>query len=429
MSPPAFTRRTIRLPASEIREGGRVLSCTLEHLREAEGAIVCAEGDEYAFTPDYGATDVFGVGGHLAAYLPDLNEVHYINETVKRPVPSGVTKMRYARAADGTEYVYVFTDAIVHAHKLTGEETSVYCGLLSYVTVTAYHERLYVPDGRKVKFSKLLDFSAEGWQAEESEQGMSSFYLHSPGGDITDALVAHGKLVLLREEGITLLTGYADVYNFRLTDVVYTCGRMIAGTGAVCCGDVYFFTEKGLCVFDGNKTARAEGASDSTVDLTQPIRISVRGDTLFASVTRTDGEQAIYAYEPVLRRGRFLFNPYECITAGEGAYLLRGTQLYALSGRAVPAGKRCKLSLELALSDLIDGEKRLEAVVIEGTGAVRVSAAGADGVPIACDGVAGERISIPSAVRGETVSVVISSEDASLCMHAVTFCVRKEDRV
>lgn len=428
MTAPAYACRVLRLPASELREGGRVLGCMLAHMREEGNALVCAEGDTDVYTPMLGSTDLFGFGGNLASYLPESSELRYLNKSAHCAVPLQTEKVMCARAADGTDYVYVFSGSLVHAHTFA-QEQSVYCGLISDCAVVAYHERLYAPKGLTVHFSALLDFTAEGWTADESEQGMSTFDLYPSCGNVVDAFVAHEKLCFLREFGMTLLTAYADVYNFRLADAPYDCGKAIGGTGAVCCGDGYFFTERGLCVFDGTKAARAEGAADGEINLSSPIRVSVRGNTLYASVTKKDGAKALYAYEPACKRGRYLLNGFSLISAREGAYLLRDGDVYELGGKGIPEGKRCALELRLSLSDLCEGEKRLESVVVEGQGAFRIRASGADGIAVSAEGGAGGRIVLPAAVRGETVSLEISSDDVAFRIDALSLCVRKEDRL
>ena len=66
---------------------------------------------------------------------------------------------------------------------------------------------------------------------------------------------------------------------------------------------------------------------------------------------------------------------------------------------------------------------------MEGQGAFRIRASGADGIAVSAEGGAGGRIVLPAAVRGETVSLEISSDDVAFRIDALSLCVRKEDRL
>ena len=427
MNAPASSRRVLRLPVKELRRGGRVLSCTLTHFREAGDALVCAEGESFAYTPLTGTSDLFGAGGHLAAYRPDAGEVNYLDTPAQSTVPVGTEFLWAAEDGEGVEHMYACGNGIVQAHTLSAEGV-VSCGLLTDCAVVAYHERLFAPNGRKVRFSALGDYAGEGWAADEAEQGMSSFTLSARGGKIVGAFAVHEKLCFLREYGVTVLTAYADVYNFRLTDLACRCGKILPHTAAVCCGDGYFFSERGLCVFDGSGVERAEGAADEEIDLSQPVRVSVKGSTLYAAVTKRGGGAALYAYDPAVRRGRYLCNSFSRLSAGEGAYLLREGNVYALGGHGLPQGGRCELALTLSLADLYEGEKRLEALVVEGGGTFHIRAAGEEGETEA-EGRANVRIALPAAVRGECIRLHISSSEEDAYVRAVSLCVRREERL
>lgn len=426
MNVPSCSRRTLRLTADEIAADDRVTACSLLHVRKRGNAFVCAEGDSFAHVLYTGTTDLYGFGEHIAAYLSADDQVRYLDRSATRDVPPGLTRIRSVTDAEGKEYAYAIGTAVV-VH-LPREEGSTACGLLTNTAVAAYRERLFAVSGRTVKFSRLLDFSGEGWQEDEAEQGRSTFTLHPAGGDIVDMLPAHGKLVFLREYGISTLTAYADVYNFRLADVAYDCGAIVKGSGASLCGDVYFFTDRGLCVFNGTSAARAEGAMDEEIDVAQAVRISVQGNTLYASVTKRDGTAALYAYDPAEKCGRFLLNAFEKLSAGEGGYLMRDGMVYQLGGRAVPSGKSCALSFTCSLTEAGDGEKRVEAVVVEGTGQFVVSLAGENGTAEA-SGAANTRIGLPFSVRGELFTLTVSASDGGFRIDAVALCFRKEDRV
>ena len=426
MNAPKCSRRVLRLGAEMLREGGRVLACTLGHMRREGNALVCAEGETFAYALFSGTADLFGCGGHLAAYLSESDTLRYLDRPATHTAPTELARVQSVIAADGTEYVYAI-GSVVLAHTPDGDDYTA-CGPLTDVAVAAYRERVFAASGRTVRFGKLLDFSGEGWLADEAEQGRASFELHPAGGNIVDMLPVRGKLCFFRACGITLLTAYADVYNFRLSDIAYDCGEIVKGSAALCCGNAYFFTSRGLCVFDGASAARAEGAADGEIDCAQPIRVSVRGNTLYAAVTKRDGAAALYAYDPSEKCGRYLFNSFEKLSAGEGGYLMRDGAAYALRGRGIPAGRACTLTLTVSLADLYEGEKRVEAVSVEGKGNFSVSVAGENGAA-AAEGAANARVLLPFAVRGECVTLTVRAAQEDFRIGAVALSVRKKDRV
>lgn len=426
MNAPRCSRRVLRLGAEMLREEGRVLACSLGHIRREGGALVCAEGETFAYALFPGTEDVYAFGGHLAAYLPESAALRYLDRPAMHTAPAELSRVQSVTAADGTEYVYVLgAVALVHRPDETGHAS---CGLLTDTAVAAYRERVFAASGRTVKFGKLLDFSGEGWLADEAEQGRASFELHPEGGNIVDMLPVQGKLCFFREYGVTALTAYADVYNFRLADIPFDCGKIVKGSAVLCGGNAYFFTERGLCVTDGKSAARAEGAADGGIDLAAPVRVSVRGGTLYAAVTKKNGAAALYAYDPCEKCGRYLFLNFEKLSAGEGAYLMRGGAAYAPEGRGVPSGRRCELSLTISLADLYEGEKRVEAVTVEGEGAFSVTVAGEEGTATV-SAAANRRAALPFAVRGECVSLTVSAGEADFRIRAVSLSVRGEERV
>ena len=426
MNAPAAKRQVVRLSAHELREGGRVLACTLSHFREAEGALVCAEGETHVYTAVTGAAELFGCGGHLLSYVPSQGKVYFLDTAGSCDAPAGVHRLCWAPAADGA-YIYMLGSMLTKAFCVT-ETESVSCGGLATCAVVPYHERLFAVDGRTVRFGKLLDFSGGQWSGGAGEQGPASFELPPRGGDVVDAFVLGETLYFLREETVTALTAYADPYNFRLREIAFTNGKAKENSAALCCGQAYFFTERGLCRFDGTRVTRAAGAADGEIDLTAGVRASVCGNVLYFAVTKKDGTAALYAYEPLFERGRYLLCGAGTLSLGEGGHVMRDGLVYALGGKAAPQNGRCTLSFTLSFADAFCGETRVESIFVEGEGGFRVTVRGAEDEETA-EGTANERIVLASAVRGSVFGVEISSSDAAVRIGAVSVCVRKEDRI
>ena len=134
-------------------------------------------------------------------------------------------------------------------------------------------------------------------------------------------------------------------------------------------------------------------------------------------------------YEPVLRRGRFVRHAFEKFAAANALVIMREGKAYRLTGCALPAGGSCSVTAEFALSGLGEGEKKLEAVYVAGAGNVLAEAFGPDGVCRRCSGSAGEWLDFAAGVRGESVTVRISSQDEDISVREIALRIRREDRL
>ena len=427
MSVPANRRHSVCCSAAAMRAGeGRVRSLRLYHLREDGGMLVCAEGESTAATLPSLTTDIWCAGERLLAHrssrktltLLSNNRIYLVGEEVLRVVEvaeSSGDKIIVVLCSDGT---YYFSNI--------GVTTTKYSPAPSTTNLVLHHERLFGAAGQRICYTTPFDIRS--WTSY-GEQASGWCDLLPGGGDVVDVVGIGGKVYFLREHGITQFTGYADVYNFRLEDVQFEMGSIVS-PAAVIGGYAYFFTACGLCRFDGSRAERAPGAGDEEIDTSQILRIGTAGEqTLAASVKLRDGSTALYLYEPAYARGRFVGRSFEKIAAGDGVYLMRGGTAYRLTGRALPANGSCRLTAQFSLADLGEGEKRLEGVLITGSGAFRVGAAGEDGVSRSRTGEAGKWMDFAAGVRGETLTLSIESADADLAIDEIALRIRREDRV
>lgn len=147
-----------------------------------------------------------------------------------------------------------------------------------------------------------------------------------------------------------------------------------------------------------------------------------------ASVTLTDGTTAVYIYDPVQKRGRFIRRSFEKCAFGNNVYTMRGGSAYRLTGKALPSAGTCKLVAEFSLTDLGEGEKRLEAVRISGNGTFSVTAAGEEDA-VTASVAAGDWVRLPAAVRGEDLTLTVSAGQSAAVLRCLDLRVRREDRI
>ena len=427
MSAPACVRRMLRFSLKDLHAGDGVLaSVRLDHLREEDGALVCAEGEEEAAALPAGTADIWSTDSRIFAYRPADNAVTVLPAGLVYPATQQLVRIVNHVDADGDDTVCALCEDAMYVYSNITVSAVKYEPAPSCTGLAAHHERLFGASGRRIRYTDKGSFRT--W-TPYTETGAGYCDMLPAGGRTVDVVALRDKVFFLREYGITRLTGYADVYNFRLADLPFPMGKIVS-RAAVIGEEAFFFTAKGLCAFDGSAVRRAEGADDADIDLASPIRADRHtAGELVASVTLKDGETALYVYDPALRRGRFVRHAFEKFAAADDVLLMRGGKAYRLTGRALPAGEACALTLCLSLTGLGEGEKRLEAVLVEGGGAVTVTACGADGVARSVQTRAGGRADFAAGVRGETVTLRISSQDEGICIRALTLCVRREERI
>ena len=428
MSAPACTRRIVRCPVRELHAGeGYVRGVRLDHMRESMGALICAEGEEEAATLPATTTDIWCVDDRILAYrqareqvtVLSNNRIYAVSDEIVRIVKNIDQNGNDVITALGKDALYIFQNFSASAIRINAPVPTT-------TNVVTLHERLFGARDLQIRYTPALNF--QGW-TEYGEQTAGTCDLLPTCGNVVDIVAMRGHVYFLREFGITRLTGYVDVYNFRLDDLPFGMGRVLS-YAAVIGESAYFFTDAGLCRFDGNSAERAQGADDGEIDLTQPIRVErAWGTALAASVTLTDGTAALYVYEPVLRRGRFVRHAFEKFAAANALVIMREGKAYRLTGCALPAGGSCSVTAEFALSGLGEGEKKLEAVYVAGTGNVLAEAFGPDGVCRRCSGSAGEWLDFAAGVRGESVTVRISSQDEDISVREIALRIRREDRL
>ena len=426
MNAPACVRHVMRCPVGELHAGeGRVRAVRLDHMREEGGALIPAEAETEAAQLPAGTTDIWSIDDRLLAYRQDNETVTLLSDSRVYPATDQLVRIVNNVAADGGDAVTALCKDALYVYSNNNATSTVYTPAPSVTNVVAHRERLFGASGKRIRYTKPLEFRS--W-TPYGEQDAGYCDLPTAGGDVVDVVAMRDRVYFLREYAVTRLTGYADVYNFRLQEVPYAMGKIVsfAAVGGEC---AYFFTESGLCRFDGSAAGPAAGADDGDIDLAQPIRVDTwRGRGLAASVKLKDGTQALYIYEPAVRRGRFVRRSFEKFAAANAVVLMRAGKAYRLTGRALPEGG-CSLTARFALASLGDGEKRLEAVFVEGEGEVYLEAWGEDGVPRSCRGKAGEWLDFAAGVRAEQVTVRISSQDEGIAIRALTLRVRREGRV
>lgn len=417
---PKFTRRTLKF---DVEDGDARLPIKAYHMRAEGNALVCAEGSGQVCPLPEGAVLVRN-GEALVYAVKEFGELYRFNgETFASA--GGIMNLRGAVSfvhKNGERREYAVSDAGIYLL----EDTPIYIadagGGASCVAV--HYERLFAAKGYRVRYSKALE--PENWQ--ESEQGAGYLDLPSAGGDIVAMLPYKEKLYLFRERGITQLRALGDNLNFKAVTLPYACGK-IAKESIASCGDkILFFTESGLFAFNGGVCALLTEYGAGRVDLTKPVSAVGAGGKYYAAVTLLSGERCIFCADPARKEGHFIGIPAENLVGGAELLFSFEGALYRLTASGAPRAGACGLEIGKTALGLSDGNKFLDAMLLEGEGEYLIEAFGENQSYCAAEGAAGERLAFNRPVRGRTFSLRITARSEGVALKKIIFAVREEDR-
>lgn len=77
-------------------------------------------------------------------------------------------------------------------------------------------------------------------------------------GEVLDMIVFGGKIVAVREYGLTVLSMYGSPENFSVDITDTDCDKVCKSTSRIIGGKLYFYSATGLKCFDGSKISRIE---------------------------------------------------------------------------------------------------------------------------------------------------------------------------
>lgn len=415
---PICTRRSVRKEFALFREKSDAIPVFGLHVKEEGDALVCAEGrEDLGELPD-GTLRLLRAEGQAPALFADLGEgslVRLKDETAYS-LPCEPLELLSKLDKNGAECYVALTEEGVF---LLGEQAVQLEGVQGCCGAV-HHERLFVADGFRVRFSAPLssDFS-EGLQAGGYVD------LPSSAGKVLHMISYKEKLFLFREQGITLLRASGDPLGFSAEAIPYSCGRAIPGSFANCGRTVLFLTESGLYSFNGNYCSLLEECGAAHVSRSHAIE-AVSADGKYYATVHACGEDCLYCVDPLRKRGHFIRVRPQSLAGGRRLRYVRDGRLYALTERG--AGERsCTVETELSLFGLSEGEKFLDGLTIEGRGNFSVSASAERGLSRRVCGKAGERLSFSVPLRGNAFRFRIRTQDERFLLRAVTLTVREAD--
>ena len=305
----------------------------------------------------------------------------------------------------GTEY-YALTASGLYALGETG--ASKVTGAPAGSCMAVFKERLFIASGETISYSVPLD--AADWTV--SADGAGSIDLPSRGGEILRLIPYKGRLLLLRERGVTALYAPGDFMDFEAEELNCAFTGLVPASAVSCGIRVVFAAKDGLFAIKGNTLFPLEECGAEHIDFEKPVLGAAAGEAYFAAITLKEGERCIFSLAG--EKASFLRLSAESVVGGGAFHFLRGGKLYALDEGAAAEKE---MRVEFPLSEYGLSEARcLDGVKVEGKGCFRIAASTERGMCRHVRGNEGEELRFSPPLKGSSFALSVKgSAGARLC--------------
>ncbi len=421
LSLPEFNQRCVRIDGKEIAGRG-ALRIRRTNLKAKGDSLESAEGAKPVFSLPAGTERIYRAAwdGRFYAYASGSLYVREEGAFVRRSgctVPSDIVGFI---SREGTAQTYAVCRDETYKINYNGTETVSALG--GGDCAALYNERLFSAKGDRVAYTQALTPQSAG----VGVQGRGYIDLPHENGNILRMTGLENKLFLFRERGISYLRVLGDNLNFNAGSVTCSFGRLNARSVAKCGGKIAFLSESGFFLFDGTVCERISVSDD--IDFTVSAEGAGQGGKYYAAVTLKSGERALFAYDFFEKSSYLLNYRAQSVVFAEQMYFSVGNNLYTLTECGLPQGERATVETELTLLGLSDGNKYLDAVVIEGTGYFSVEVRSDTGGCGQAQGEAGRRLALRYPVKGNAFAFRIHSYSQRVEIGGITLYVRQEKK-
>lgn len=425
--PPA-AGRVLRLPLSRLRAGDTVRALYLLHVKEGERGFECAEGlkaADYTHTPAGTPVDLFATSDEIFVLYAASSGTRYLfgleNGRNYSDMPAGDVQ-RIAPVTPRLDYPLPQTWYVVtpdHTWRCCAYEASKdFSNGQGGFFGTEYAGRFFLLDGRRLTYTAPYDESE--WEYTENGQLQQFGYIEIPPrcGEYVDGAVFDERLFLFGRTGVVEVVMGGKTLNGKTRYLPQQVGETIKGTVQTIADKAYFFTEKGLCLFDGENFRRVASPCSRRIDFSCAFKTGVWRGRYYAFVALDTGERRIYVYDPETERETYLREEVDAFCAGKRALAVKNGAFYTLADRILPAnGDPCSVCVKLAVNE--GRSARIDWVRIEGEGQFEVEASTPEDGAARARGSAGARLPLTRSLFGAELSLTISTRDADFLLTGI----------
>lgn len=175
-----------------------------------------------------------------------------------------------------------------------------------------------------------LKWTGEGGSFDLSDgiYGAGFVYPDPALGEILDVTAYFGKIVAVRERGLSVMTVGGSPDGFSLSQSSVSTPKIFGGTAQTANTGIYFYTEDGLYVYSGGKARRAE--CNLRGDITSPTGSAFGGGKYFlCGQSKFLGRQCVFVLDDFTGAAQLADVPARKIVAGkDGVIGYGGEDIY-----------------------------------------------------------------------------------------------------
>ncbi len=400
-----------RVTVDTLRSSARVSGYELVNLRQRGNALVGTGGAEAVCTAPVGASRIlYAAGGKVI--LSTSNGVAVWPETKSIGLGGAAYGMGCLRDEENIAHYLFTTDMGVKCVKEQNGALTVLPieNAPQGKCIAIHRERAFVA-GREY-LSYTPPFRAQTWYREiqEGETGRSIFELEAgriplppEGGDAVALIAYDDRLYLFREFEILRIRADSNDLNYKIEQVRCDYGAVKEGSVQVCGGKLTFFTDRGLCVWDGGELRLACSEYPA---LKSPLSSAAYGEKYCALAA--DGN--LFCYDAASEKICLLTLAAEHLASGyDGIYFRHGGTVFRLNERkTIPSDLQTKFALAVEIGKRSGRERRLDGIAVEGRGTFQVGLTTDKGsMKIQAD--AEKRVPLPKVLPGSVLDISLSS--------------------
>ncbi len=434
---PARKRSVLTLPASRLRAGGKVRDAFLIHLKETDTGFVCAEGFQqierpypeeiyrlYAMedeliclckVPQKGPLGIYIYRHAYQYYNARLNEVYAcfaVNLHKDEPTPR-----RWCVVNDSCSYIYGYepTSAVNYSQNMGGG-----------VGGLEYADRIFILQDNMVCYTQ--PFAEGNWEMNRNTDLRLSGKLPVTEklGTFVGGAVLNDTAYFFLTYGVLKWKMHGDVLETETLVIPMKCGAVLRDTCRVADGHIYFFTEKGLCRFDGKTFEEVFAPCSRIIDFSAAVECSAFENKIYACVALKDGSRRVYVYDPRHERESFVDIEASTFSAMYSGYAVSKGELWEMTKRGLPPdGGPCRLCVRF----LLGGDAPCtEWVRVEGEGEFTVEASTEEDGCAVAKGKSDSVLPFSRVLRGAVLTLTISSYSEDLRITGLSLGTAEEDR-
>lgn len=433
---PKCASRVLRLPLSRLRAGDVVREFYLLHVKEGDRGLECAEGlaaSTLIGEPKLPIVDLYATSDEVFALCAGEGKKRYLYGMVNARSYTDMDTGERFYISPATpildyplhQFWYVITSNNVwrcctyEASKYLIKGRGGICG-------AEYAGRFFFFDADRLYYTKPYDETVWDLVEDGTMQTYGYIDMPSPCGGFLDCACFKDRFFIVCKKGVIKVKMGGKTIEGRIDFLPQNCGETKKGTAQTIGDKMFFFTERGLCSFDGETFRHLATPCSRRIDFSTAYKTGTWRGKYYAFAALDTGEKRVYVYDPLTERETFLRIDVEKFCAGYTAAAVKGGVIYELADKVLPEnGDPCSICCKIA----VNGGKpaRIDWIRIEGSGEFEAEAATPEDGAARAKGTAGKTLPLTRSLYGSVLSLTISTRDADFLVTGIALGMGEVD--